>query len=586
MKKKRRARFCLLLTAMLLALSACQSVREKMPEKNSVRIYDVLPQDRDKAAGAEILEQTQAKAAKTHGEERDRLLETAQQLEALPFEKHEFRVNVFTSVAGAWDKKEAPYAGQIAVIEEASGIEIEYIILNSWEELREELRKSQGDGVTKLVIFDNSYDKSLLKEASSGGYADLERELEEEGFYEEELYEQTVLNAGRIDGRQVLIPMLYTVSGMVRGEILRQDLQTGELIEPDEIETEPISFPMFLSMMTGAMQKERTERAEIPFLSAGFLEEAGPDLFLCAAGADWGDYRNQETLFEMLYEYLQTYRKTQREPRKDAISMQELWAYYLNEMRYSKMEPSELPRKVIEDLQLDIKGMAMNMHIAKELLERTDYFVDCAGAEEIAYHSVIGLLACRNYYEAGLYTSSPESIADTLVASGKMGYWPIGTMQSPDEYAAQPINYAAVVEGGDEKLAVQVIRAMTQQLVLPEFGFSIRKEVQREQLRVWSERAERYEIRAYEFPFNGKEYKEGSTAGYWASYMSGSEQLDHKTKYAEQIQQQLDHVVFAQIADREILKIWRDTLTEAAESGLTVQAGYALLCERMNEWWK
>ena len=39
------------------------------------------------------------------------------------------------------------------------------------------------------------------------------------------------------------------------------------------------------------------------------------------------------------------------------------------------------------------------------------------------------------------------------------------------------------------------------------------------------------------------------------------------------------------IPDREILTIWQDTLTEAVDSGLSAEAGFELLCERMDEWY-
>ena len=60
----------------------------------------------------------------------------------------------------------------------------------------------------------------------------------------------------------------------------------------------------------------------------------------------------------------------------------------------------------------------------------------------------------------------------------------------------------------------------------------------------------------------------------------------HKEMYISQIEEQLDNVAVAQIPDREILSIWQDTLIESVESGLSAEAGFELLCERMDEWYK
>ena len=62
--------------------------------------------------------------------------------------------------------------------------------------------------------------------------------------------------------------------------------------------------------------------------------------------------------------------------------------------------------------------------------------------------------------------------------------------------------------------------------------------------------------------------------------------LEDKEIYATQIQTQLDNISVAQIPDREILSIWQDTLTEAVESGLSAEAGFELLCERMDAWYE
>ena len=62
--------------------------------------------------------------------------------------------------------------------------------------------------------------------------------------------------------------------------------------------------------------------------------------------------------------------------------------------------------------------------------------------------------------------------------------------------------------------------------------------------------------------------------------------VEDREMYISQVEEQLGNIAVAQIPDREILSIWQDTLTESVESGLSAQAGFELLCERMDEWYK
>ena len=75
--------------------------------------------------------------------------------------------------------------------------------MNSWEELDAELDKCMGDGITKIVLFDNTFSGSLIQEAKSERYANLEMTMNDFGFYDAKRYEQTVLEAGMIDGKQI-----------------------------------------------------------------------------------------------------------------------------------------------------------------------------------------------------------------------------------------------------------------------------------------------------------------------------------------------------------------------------------------------
>ena len=70
----------------------------------------------------------------------------------------------------------------------------------------------------------------------------------------------------------------------------------------------------------------------------------------------------------------------------------------------------------------------------------------------------------------------------------------------------------------------------------------------------------------------------------WGSTGSSGGEISRAVA-AEQLREQIDNVVVAEIPDREILAIWQDTLTEAVDSDLSAEAGFELLCERMDAWY-
>ena len=82
-------------------------------------------------------------------------------------------------------------------------------------------------------------------------------------------------------------------------------------------------------------------------------------------------------------------------------------------------------------------------------------------------------------------------------------------------------------------------------------------------------------------------YREEITLQFWGTVDQGIG-LDISTKvpYAQQLREQLDHVGFAQIADREVLAIWQDTVAETVDSNLSAEAGFKLLCERMDAFYE
>ena len=75
---------------------------------------------------------------------------------------------------------------------------------------------------------------------------------------------------------------------------------------------------------------------------------------------------------------------------------------------------------------------------------------------------------------------------------------------------------------------------------------------------------------------------------YWepVTGLGGDQLFEDDEIYVSQVRNQIDHIVSAEIPDREVLSIWQDTLTESVEQGLSPQAGFELLCERMDAWYE
>lgn len=544
----------------LVVLSACEEKAERVKETDSnlIRIYDVEPQE-----GQDVV-----------------------------CSQHYARAGVLKWISN-YDNKRAPFVNQIEAIEEESGAEIEYVVVGSWDELRREQEKFEDTNVTELVLFNNSYDESLLKEAATGRYADMEPALRELGFYEEEAYNQIVLNAGILEKGQVLVPIFYNVSGMIQGDPQRFEYEEWKKNAYNHAENAELEFEEFLAMLNEAMYRTNVETMELPFMSPSFLEDK-VDLYLMAAGVNWEGYKGQEKLFTALYEYLKTYQQTQVDTGEDGISNQALYAKHLDEQSNTPMcgvpddidSASLLTENVAtelkiesEDPQVSVTEMLM-CSIVHALLNRTTYFTECTTAEEIAYHSVFGLLDYRMYYVSTFMRMQDFQI----VSSGDMSYWPIGIIGAESQYAAQPICYVAMVEGGNTRMSAKVIQAMMNQHTDVRYGISVCNATKDWQLETWVDEGS---------SIGGiRRIVAGDTGGvetvqdsYWKILLQGGIGIEDKQIYAEQVRQQIDNLAVAQIPDRYLLAIWQDTLTEAVSSGLSAEAGFEMLCERMEAWY-
>ncbi len=584
--KKRFKILLVVIIAVCLCLIACgkKKEHEKDPESKKVRIYDVEPQDRP---------------------------------DALMNVQHYVRLGVVKHVGyGRWEigyntgETQMPFANQLERIEEASGAEIEYIVVDNWEELRKIQEEFDDAAVTEMILFNNSYDESLIKEASSGNYADMSRALEKLGFYNEENYEQIVLQAGVTEKGQTLVPLLYNVSGMIQGEKERTSIEEWREQSAEHRETANISYEEMIQMLEEALHFSIVEAMELPYMSAGFLEDK-VDLYLTAAGIEWDSYGDQEELFKLLYQYLTLYQETQIDVKEDLVSNQKLYGKWLHdhdETSYMDGDPQseeeiqremrELSVKEVDQLQLwnyqtesmptedpQKTGISIGA-VFDAVLNRTQYFVESSEAEEVAFHSVFGLLHYQKYY---VERNSSYDFLNVNSFGGTMDYYPIGILDSNEKYAAQPICYAAVVDGGNTELAASVIQAMLQQEIDSIYGISINNTIKDWQLEDWVMGQNKVgSVRYRGYSRENATHSESVDDAYWhRNFLGvGVPTTEHKEVYASQVAEQLDNITVAQIPDREILSIWQDTLTESVESGLSAQEGFELLCERMDAWYK
>ena len=339
-------------------------------------------------------------------------------------------------------------------------------------------------------------------------------------------------------------------------------------------------------MMNEAMVKTDAEGMDIPFLS-GADYEGKIDLFLMAAGQEWEKYAEQQEMFSLLYEYLKIYKETQVESKDGGKTNQQLYVEHIKANQLTRSmddhgNPTRISKKLADELQIresDSKTPVSDVteiflfEMIRSLFDRTDYFVESTGAGDIAFHSVYGLLAYRNYYVVQNFSASNSVVDFEVYTSGNMEYWPIGTYGSKHEYAAQPICYAAVVEGGDTRLAAKVLQSMMNQETDIKFGISLSNQTRKKQVDTW---LTTYDLigKAREIRFEKRDIDAEAKAygyiveNYWGQYLTNK------------------NVSIAQIPDRELLAIWEETVTEAVELNLSSEKGYELLCERMDEWYQ
>ncbi len=570
-----RKRFIALLMASLalcagtLACGKEEETRKDEIESNAIRIYDVEPQEQ----------------------------------EGITCVQHYARVGVLSDISDQKNER-APFANQIETIEKEAGADIEYLVFDDWEELMAAEKAFEDEKVTEMILFNNTFDGSIVKEASSGRYADMESALTDLGFYEEEAYNQMVLSAGIMENQQVLVPMLYNVSGMIHSDKEWYSYAEWKEIAYEHAEYQRIDYEEFLGMLTKAMNQADVEGMEIPFMTPGFLEER-VDLFLMASGIRADAYERQEDMFTLLHNYLKTYQETQVECKEDKISNQMLYGQYLEEFNdktlYADTKESRL-RTLTDQEVIDLKLESISdgeggeplFLFTSSLMERTEYFVECSTAEKVAFHSVFGLLGYRDCWgEARGNGKMGKEFA--ITKSENMSYWPIGVLGSENEYAAQPICYAAVVDGGNTRLAATILQSMMNQPMDVKYGISTCNTSMEQQIMEWMQKSDRMgyvrEIvsTVIQEPDGIKlMFEEVVKKAYWSPMMGsmGSFSFEDKEIYGSQIRNQIDHIVSAEIPDREILAIWQDTLTESVESGLTAQAGFELLCERMDAWYE
>ncbi len=541
--KNKLKKWIICILALGMPLTSCQSVQvhEELPERKLVQIYDVIPVPEESMADGEYQYKFQTVR---HG---------------------------MAYTIGAEAEQHASFHTIIDGLSYRSGMDVEYFIFGSWEELRQSLKNSQSDGATKIILYNNSYDQSLIKEVVSGDYIDFEQRFEEEGIYEDENYQQAVLAAGNIDGRQLLVPILYNVYGMVGAT------ENYKAIEP--------TYAEFLQMIQDKMNSG-LEYAQISSISTAILEGRDPDLFWYAAGEDWYDYENQEELFAMLQQYLIKYWNE----AVNEMKLKDTWAEIIKKEDLKRQQFDPAAQETIltgSELEaLEAEGESQDSTIWHVLLSQAAYMVEAGGSEENAYHSVMGLINWSMSHIGGV--RSRMTLANQA-GQTDFGYWPV-QMLSKEGYAAQPTCYAAVLGDGDEEAAFRVIQELMKQSFALQFGFSVYTPAWRDKFDAWCRtgnmQATGYMRGVRRVPKQSAWEEKQANTIYWPySYINGSPyNLDTIEEIEILLDHQLANITFAQVTDIEVQSIWQDTLEESVRSGLSSEEGFDLLCERMAEW--
>lgn len=585
MRKITRLLAALLVLTLLICSCSGEEKRKVEIVPNVVWVYDVEPQD---------LSHIKKGTYDRYLEALDNPADPASQklvagFEEVEFTTHEYRQGIFTGLATGGD---APFLGVLSRMEREGEISIEYFVMGSWEEVRQDIELNRDNGITKIVLFNNSYDESIYKEMASGEYAALDRYMKELGLDDETAYDQVVMSAGYIDGEQYLVPILYNVSGMIEGKLPEYDEMNQRVVDgltKDDYARESLSFEAFMEKLMAAMKENDPASDQFTYISPGFYENA-PDLYLLASGLQWEDYEDQEDLFTLLFEYYNTYQEYQASEH-DGLSDQSLLMMYQETFqRASYGDPAD--DQILDDLGIDPlvyeRGLfdATSADFSFELRMRMKYWAESSTSEEIPFHSIVGLLSYSGFWTNG---DSPMDGKTVEKEYGSMEYWPVAMMGEEAAYAAQPICYAAVVDDGDTEMAMKVITQLLNQEVKAKYGLSPCLATREAQLESWDTEG-RFDdlkfVRDIEYDAASQSYDDTKVDAPWGQEIGANGGRFAHQVASEQLREQLNAVATAQIPDSEAVAIWQDTLAEASQQGLSAEAGFELLCERMDAWYE
>ena len=144
--RKRFIALMMVLLALCAGTLACGKKEEARQEKidsNVLRIYDVEPQ-----------EEGECKA-----------------------DQHYLRVGVLNDISDDTNIN-APFANQIEKVKEETGAEIEYLVFDNWDELLAAEKEFEDAKVTEMILFNNTFNGSIVKEVSSGHFVACHRVAE------------------------------------------------------------------------------------------------------------------------------------------------------------------------------------------------------------------------------------------------------------------------------------------------------------------------------------------------------------------------------------------------------------------------
>lgn len=203
--------------------------------------------------------------------------------------------------------------------EEQSGVKLKLSWYQYPEQLEEALFTLDKSELPDLIITDFSSFGDFDRYMKQGIFYDLTPYTEEEGLYTEQKYYNTVLSAGKMDGKQYVLPLLFTVDTIMGSEEnwARLDLHLENAETHEEL--------------MNALLHEQQEKEVEEVVGQWFAPVAyyTPGALYNGAGEKWVDYEKECVQLDQkrFYQMAEFYRNFLAEQFKEVKSGERLsWA--------------------------------------------------------------------------------------------------------------------------------------------------------------------------------------------------------------------------------------------------------------------